>query len=103
MGKVISYVISGTSQVHTSSQNVTNTLDELKEKLAPNQTDKDGKLVVLYASNKDLQLSNLGSRNCLETRDLDTQETQVSRGAHHMVDFFQEKNLKSPSHNESAN
>jgi hypothetical protein len=33
MGKVISYVISGTSQVHTSSQNVTNTLDELKEDL----------------------------------------------------------------------
>lgn len=33
------------------------TLDELKEKLAPNQTDKDGKLVVLYASNKDAQHS----------------------------------------------
>ena len=33
------------------------TLDELKEKLAPNQTDKDGKLVVLYASNKETQHS----------------------------------------------
>jgi molecular chaperone HtpG len=33
------------------------TLDELKEKLKDNQTDKDGKLVVLYASNKDTQHS----------------------------------------------
>ena len=33
MGKVISYVISGTPKVHSSSQNVTNTLDELKEDL----------------------------------------------------------------------
>jgi molecular chaperone HtpG len=33
------------------------TLDELKEKLAPTQTDKDGKLVVLYASNQDAQHS----------------------------------------------
>jgi molecular chaperone HtpG len=33
------------------------TLEELKEKLAPNQTDKDGKLVVLYASNKEAQHS----------------------------------------------
>ncbi|GGB72496.1 chaperone protein HtpG [Flavobacterium suaedae] len=33
------------------------TLDELKEKLAATQTDKDGKLVVLYASNKDEQHS----------------------------------------------
>ena len=33
------------------------TIDELKEKLAPTQTDKDGKLVVLYASNKDAQHS----------------------------------------------
>ena len=33
------------------------TLDELKEKLAVNQTDKDGKLVVLYASNKEAQHS----------------------------------------------
>jgi molecular chaperone HtpG len=31
------------------------TLEELKEKLAVNQTDKDGKLVVLYASNKESQ------------------------------------------------
>jgi len=33
------------------------TLEELKEKLAANQTDKDGKLVVLYASNKETQHS----------------------------------------------
>lgn len=33
------------------------TLDELKEKLAATQTDKDGKLVILYASNKDAQHS----------------------------------------------
>ena len=33
------------------------TLAELKEALAPNQTDKNGKLVVLYASNKDTQHS----------------------------------------------
>ncbi|RZJ63457.1 MAG: molecular chaperone HtpG [Flavobacterium sp.] len=33
------------------------TLDELKENLKENQTDKDGKLVVLYASNKDAQHS----------------------------------------------
>jgi molecular chaperone HtpG len=33
------------------------TLDELKEKLAANQTDKNGKLVVLYASNKEAQHS----------------------------------------------
>ena len=31
------------------------TLEELKEKIAPNQTDKNGKVVVLYASNKDTQ------------------------------------------------
>ena len=33
------------------------TLEELKEKLTENQTDKDGKLVVLYASNKEAQHS----------------------------------------------
>src|SRR5690606_403806 len=33
------------------------TLDELKEKLKDAQTDKDGKLVVLYAGNKDAQHS----------------------------------------------
>jgi molecular chaperone HtpG len=33
------------------------TLEELKEKLAANQTDKDGKLVVLYAGNKETQHS----------------------------------------------
>lgn len=33
------------------------TLDELKENLKGNQTDKDGKLVLLYASNKDAQHS----------------------------------------------
>jgi molecular chaperone HtpG len=31
------------------------TLDELKENLKENQTDKDGKLVILYAGNKDAQ------------------------------------------------
>lgn len=31
------------------------TFEELKEKIKPNQTDKDGKTVVLYASNKDAQ------------------------------------------------
>ncbi|MXO06067.1 molecular chaperone HtpG [Flavobacterium sp. HBTb2-11-1] len=33
------------------------TLDELKEKLKENQTDKEGKLVILYAGNKDAQHS----------------------------------------------
>jgi len=33
------------------------TIEELKEKLAATQTDKDGKLVVLYTSNKDAQHS----------------------------------------------
>jgi molecular chaperone HtpG len=33
------------------------TLEELKEKIKDNQTDKDGKLVVLYAGNKDAQHS----------------------------------------------
>ena len=33
------------------------TLEELKEKIKENQTDKDGKLVVLYAGNKDAQHS----------------------------------------------
>lgn len=33
------------------------TLEELKEKLKDNQTDKDGKLIVLYAGNKDAQHS----------------------------------------------
>jgi molecular chaperone HtpG len=33
------------------------TIEELKEKFAANQTDKNGKLVVLYAGNKDLQHS----------------------------------------------
>jgi molecular chaperone HtpG len=33
------------------------TLEELKEKLGVNQTDKEGKLVVLYASNKEAQHS----------------------------------------------
>ncbi|OYQ45648.1 molecular chaperone HtpG [Flavobacterium cyanobacteriorum] len=33
------------------------TLDELKDKIKDSQTDKDGKLVVLYASNKDTQHS----------------------------------------------
>lgn len=37
------------------------TFAELKEKFAINQTDKDGKLVVLYASNKDAQHSYIAS------------------------------------------
>ncbi|GEP50453.1 chaperone protein HtpG [Flavobacterium noncentrifugens] len=37
------------------------TLDELKSTLKDNQTDKDGKLVVLYASNKDAQHSYIAS------------------------------------------
>jgi molecular chaperone HtpG len=37
------------------------TLEEIKEKLAVNQTDKDGKLVVLYAGNKDAQHSYIQS------------------------------------------
>ena len=37
------------------------TLEELKEKLTANQTDKDGKLVLLYASNKDAQHSFIAS------------------------------------------
>jgi len=37
------------------------TLEELKEKLKENQTDKDGKLVVLYAGNKDAQHSYIES------------------------------------------
>lgn len=37
------------------------TFSELKEKFAVNQTDKDGKLVVLYASNKDNQHSYITS------------------------------------------
>ncbi|WP_343695533.1 molecular chaperone HtpG [Flavobacterium sp.] len=37
------------------------TLEELKEKLKENQTDKDGKLVILYAGNKDAQHSYIES------------------------------------------
>jgi molecular chaperone HtpG len=37
------------------------TIDEIKEKLAANQTDKNGKLVVLYAGNKDAQHSYIES------------------------------------------
>ncbi|MFA7446643.1 MAG: molecular chaperone HtpG, partial [Flavobacteriaceae bacterium] len=37
------------------------TFAELKEKLAENQTDKDGKLIILYASNKDNQHSYIAS------------------------------------------
>jgi len=39
------------------------TLEELKEKLKDNQTDKDGKLVVLYASNKDAQHGYIAEAN----------------------------------------
>lgn len=37
------------------------TLDELKEKIKDSQTDKDGKLVVVYTSNKDAQHSYIAS------------------------------------------
>jgi molecular chaperone HtpG len=37
------------------------TLEEIKDKLAANQTDKNGKLVVLYAGNKDAQHSYIQS------------------------------------------
>ncbi|MFY7812176.1 MAG: molecular chaperone HtpG, partial [Flavobacterium sp.] len=39
------------------------TLEEIKEKIKDNQTDKDGKLVVLYASNKEQQHSFIESAN----------------------------------------
>lgn len=51
------YEKAGAFVVYPTVDNKFYTLEELKEKLAPTQTDKDGKLVVLYASNKDAQHS----------------------------------------------
>lgn len=39
------------------------TFEELKEKIKDNQTDKDGKLIILYASNKDAQHSYIAEAN----------------------------------------
>lgn len=39
------------------------TFEELKEKIKENQTDKDGKLIILYASNKDAQHSYITEAN----------------------------------------
>ena len=49
------YEKSGDFVLYPTVDNKYYTLAELKEALAPNQTDKNGKLVVLYASNKDTQ------------------------------------------------
>ena len=51
------YEKAGAFALYPSVDDAFFTLEELKEKLAPNQTDKDGKLVVLYASNKEAQHS----------------------------------------------
>jgi molecular chaperone HtpG len=51
------YEKAGAFMLYPTVDNKFFTLDELKEKIAPAQTDKDGKLVVLYASNKDAQHS----------------------------------------------
>ncbi|MGQ2981940.1 molecular chaperone HtpG [Flavobacterium sp.] len=51
------YEKAGVFVLYPTVDNKFYTLEELKEKLAATQTDKDGKLVVLYASNKDAQHS----------------------------------------------
>ncbi len=51
------YEKSGDFVLYPTTDNKYYTLAELKETLAPNQTDKDGKLVVLYASNNEAQHS----------------------------------------------
>jgi len=51
------YEKAGAFTLYPTVDNKYFTLDELKEKIKDNQTDKDGKLVVLYASNKDAQHS----------------------------------------------
>lgn len=51
------YEKAGSFVLYPTVDNTFFTLEELKEKLAPAQTDKDGKLVVLYASDKDAQHS----------------------------------------------
>jgi molecular chaperone HtpG len=49
------YEKAGDFVVYPTTEEKYYTLAELKETLAPNQTDKNGKLVVLYASNKETQ------------------------------------------------
>jgi molecular chaperone HtpG len=51
------YEKAGAFVLYPTVDNKYYTLEELKEKLAANQTDKDGKLVVLYAGNKETQHS----------------------------------------------
>lgn len=51
------YEKSGDFVLYPTTENKHYTLSELKETLKDNQTDKDGKLVVLYASNKETQHS----------------------------------------------
>ena len=55
------YEKAGSFILYPTVDNTYFTLDELKEKLKDNQTDKDGKLIVLYASNKDAQHSYIAS------------------------------------------
>jgi molecular chaperone HtpG len=51
------YEKAGDFVLYPTTENKYYTLGELKEAIAANQTDKNGKLVVLYASNKDAQHS----------------------------------------------
>jgi molecular chaperone HtpG len=51
------YEKAGDFALYPTTENKYYTLTELKEALAPTQTDKDGNLVVLYASNVELQHS----------------------------------------------
>lgn len=51
------YEKAGDFVLYPTTENKYYTLAELKEAIAPNQTNKDGKLVVLYASDKDAQHS----------------------------------------------
>ncbi len=51
------YEKAGAFVLYPTVDNTYFTLDEIKEKLKDKQTDKDGKLVVLYAGNKDAQHS----------------------------------------------
>jgi len=51
------YEKAGAFVLYPTVDNTYFTLEELKEKLKENQTDKDGKLVVLYAGNKEQQHS----------------------------------------------
>lgn len=51
------YEKAGDFVLYPTTENSFYTLSELKEKLSPNQTDKDGNLVLIYASNTELQHS----------------------------------------------